>query len=154
MSTLGMLEKAGVDKYASVRRTKRTLTSAQIKALRATPQTLVEAPGSSVLLEFLGAILYLDAGTNVLAESTDNLAVKYTDGSGVAASETIEMTNFLDQSADTLTNAVQKIDTIVAASGCLGKPLVLHNTGNGEFTGNAAGDAQLIIYTFYRRHKF
>ncbi len=42
------------------------LTNAEIKALRATPKTLVAAPGSGRVLEFVSAVLQLKAGTNVL----------------------------------------------------------------------------------------
>jgi hypothetical protein len=142
MSYAGILQKAGIKLEAATKFTRRTLTAAQIKAVRATPHTLVVAQGSRSVIEFLGAVLLLRAGTNVLAESADNLAIRYTDGSGVTVSEAIEATGFLDQSVDTFTTAVPKIDTIVAATGALNKALVLHNTGNGEYTGNAAGDAE------------
>src|SRR3954454_12093238 len=80
-----------------------TLTNAEIKALRATPKTLVAAPGSGKVLEFLSAQLKLVAGANVLTESTANLAVKYTNGSGAQVSQTIEATGFIDQAANTVT---------------------------------------------------
>src|SRR3954462_11707948 len=82
-----------------------TLTNAEIKALRATPKTLVAAPGAGKMLEFVSAQLKLVAGANVLTESTANLAVKYTDGSGAAVSQTIECTGFIDQAANTMTSA-------------------------------------------------
>lgn len=80
------------------------------------------------------------------------MAVKYTNGSGVAVSETVETTGFIDQTAETYTSAVMKKDTIVAASGCENKALVLHNTGDGEFGGNAANDVTLTVGIFYRVH--
>ena len=43
------------------------LSNADIKALRATPKTLVPAPGTGKMLEFLSAVVMLKAGTNVLA---------------------------------------------------------------------------------------
>lgn len=127
-----------------------TVTNAQIKAARATPVTLVPAPGSGKMLQFVSAVLRLNAGTNVLTESTANLAVKYTDGSGVAVSDTIETTNFIDQAAATYTSAVPVKDAIVAATGCVNKALVLHNVGAGEIAGNAAGDATLTVWINYR----
>lgn len=153
MSVAGILQQNGVPIETLERRKVTNLTAAEIKALRATPATLVPAPGSRRLIELVSAVLYLDAGSNVLAESTDNLAIKYGDGSGVAASETIEMTGFLDQSVDMITWAVAIINPIGAASAMLNKALVLHNTGNGEFTGNAAGDATMKIVTVFRLHK-
>lgn len=115
-----------------------TITNAEALALRATPKTLVAAPGPGLAIEFLGATLAFD-WTAAYTESTANLAVKYTDGSGVAVSQAIEATGFADAAADTMTNAQPKIDVIVAKTGCDNKALVLHNTGAGEWgAGNAA----------------
>ncbi len=130
--------------------TKTTLTSAQIKALRATPQTVIPAFGSGIISEFIRATLFLNAGTNVLTETTYNLSFKYTNGSGVAISDTVETTGFIDQASDTYTSAVPVKDAIVAATGATNQAIVLHNIGGGEIAGNAAGDAELIIYTAVR----
>lgn len=129
------------------------LTNAQIKALRATPVTLVAAPGTGYMLVFRGASLLLDAGANVLTESTANLGIKYTDGSGVQVNETVEATGFIDQAVDTATYARPKLDPIVAKSGCENKALVLHNLGAGEYAGNAAADATLRVKVWYARIK-
>lgn len=129
------------------------LTNAEIKALRATPKTLVAAPGAGRVLELVSIVLFHDyGGTNVFTETADNLAVKYNNGSGAAASETIEMTGFIDQSADTMTVGVAKNDQIVAKSGCENLALVLHNTGDGEFGGNAGNDNVMRAKVSYRNH--
>lgn len=139
---------AGLLKYAELE-----LTSAEVKALRASPYTLVAAPGSGKILEFVSAQLFLDyGGTNAFTESADNLAVKFTDGSGAAVSQTIETTGFIDQTADTVTNGLAKIDAIVAAASAENQALVLHNTGDGEIAGNAAADNTLRIKVVYREH--
>lgn len=126
------------------------LTAAEVKALRATPKTLVAAPAAGKTLLLVGALLKLDyGGTNVFTEVDDNLAIKYTNGSGVAVSETIETTGFIDQSADTYTNAIPKADAIVAATGAEAQALVLHNTGGDEIAGNAANDNVLRVRIYY-----
>lgn len=135
--------------YATV-----TLTNAEIKALAATQKTLVAAPGAGLVLEFISAILKLTAGTEVLSEAADNLAIRYTDGSGVIVSEAIENTGFIDQAADTYTNAIAKKDNIVAATGAENKALVLDNTGDAEIGGNASADATMTVKIAYRVHDF
>lgn len=74
-----------------------TIPTAAVLALNATPVTLVAAPGASKTLIFEGAVLHKPAGTaygNVAAG--DDLALKYTDGSGIDVG-VAEMTGFADQ---------------------------------------------------------
>lgn len=127
-----------------------SITAAQIKAIRATPITLVAAPAAGKALRFLGAELILDyGGSNVFTESTNNLAIRYTNGSGVIVSGTIETTGFIDQSADTATGAIPVIDGIVAKAGVEAQALVLHNTSGAEIAGNAANDNVVRVKTWY-----
>jgi hypothetical protein len=128
------------------------VANADIKALRATPKTLVPPPGVGKVLEFLSAVLQLKAGTNVLTEGTANLAVRYQNAAGVQVSQTIETTGFIDQAADTVTYGLVKLDPITARTGCENQPLVLHNLGAGEIAGNAANDALLRVKVAYRVH--
>lgn len=132
-------------RYAEV-----SISNTELLAIRATPKELVAAPGAGKVLEFISAQLIFDY-TAAYTESDDNLAVKYENGSGVQVSETIECTNFLDATADTLTNAIAKADAIVAASGSVNKALVLHGTGNGEFGGGNAANA-VRVKVAYRVH--
>lgn len=132
-------------KYAEV-----SLTNAQVLALRATPITLVSAPGAGKVIEFVSATLLFDY-TAAYTETDDNLAVKYENGAGVQASDDIETTGFLDATADTVTFARKKVDGIVAKSGCENKALVLHNIGGDEFGGGNASNA-LRVKVAYRVH--
>lgn len=128
------------------------LTNADIKALRASPKTLVAAPGANKSIEMISAVLKLTAGSEALSESTDNMAIRYTNGSGVIVSETIEATGFIDQTANIFTNAIPKKDAIVAATGALNQALVLHNIGDSEYGGNASNDATMAVHIVYRIH--
>lgn len=129
----------------TIQRTRVTITNAQMLALRGTPKTLVAAPGAGYLLQFLGAQLIFNY-TGAYTETTDNMAVKYVDGSGAAVSETIEATGFVDATADTITNARPKLDAIIAAAGAANSALVLHNTGDGEWGGgNAANEVYVDV---------
>ena len=143
-----LLNQGGADfKFADV-----LVANAEIKAVRATPKTLVPAPGVGKVLEFVSAVLQLKAGANVLVEATANLAIKYQNAAGVQVSQTIETTGFIDQAADQVTYGLVKLDPITARAGCENQPLVLHNLGAGEFTGNAANDAALRVKVSYRVH--
>ena len=124
-----------------------TVESSELLNLRATPKTLVAAPGAGKFIQFLGAQLILDYNSTAYTESSDNMVIRYTDDSGVIVSETIESTGFIDQTADTITNAVPKADAIVAAAGAVNQALVLHNTGDGEF---AAGDSPVYVIITYK----
>ena len=98
---------------------------------------------------FMGAMIKLNYGSEVFTEAADNFPIKYTDGSGVAVSVAIENTGFIDQSADTITNAIPVADAIVAATGAEAQALVLHNTGDGEIGGNASDDSTLTVRVYY-----
>jgi hypothetical protein len=134
-------------RYAEV-----SITAAQVKAIRATPISCVAAPGAGKIAEFLSAVLLLDYGSEVFTETADNLAFRYTDGSGAIVSQAIESTGFIDQSGDTMTTALAKIDAIAAKAGCENQALVLHNTGDGEIAGNASEDSVLRVKVTYRVH--
>lgn len=123
-----------------------SLTNAQVLALRGTPITLVPAPGAGLFNELLGGHLFFDY-TAAYTETDDDLAVKYTNGSGAAASATMPG-EFLEATAD----AVQTIVPITALA-VANAALVLHNTGAEEFGG---GNAANVLYfrVYYRIASF
>lgn len=127
------------------------LTNAEIKALRASPKELVEAPGAGKLIEFVSAVLFMDYGSEVLTESTDNLAIEYDDGTGEPVCTTIETTGFLTASADQIMIAVPIVlaGTVTALAN-VNKNLVLINTGDGEIAGNASADTTMMVQISYR----
>jgi hypothetical protein len=126
------------------------ISNAELDAIRATPKQLVAAPGAGQLIEFVSAMLILDYDTAAFTETADNLAIEYDGGSAVAASETIECTGFIDQSADMITRAIPVKDPIDAAADIVNKNLVLQNIGDGEF-GGGGGTTMTVIIT-YRVH--
>lgn len=126
-----------------------SITNAEMLALRATPKTLVAAPGAGYMLEFVSAVLMFDR-TAAYTETADNMAIRYVDGSGVIVSQAIEATGFVDAAGDAITNALPKIDALATAAQGENAALVLHNTGDGEYGGgNAANVVRVKIA--YRR---
>jgi len=126
-----------------------SVSAAEMLALAATPKEIVAAPGADRIVQFLEAQLILDWGTvaYTITAAGDDMVVRYTDGTGAIVSANIETTGFLDQTADTVTNAIPKSDAIVAATGAVNQPLVLDNIGANEFT---LGDSPLRVVVSYK----
>ena len=122
-----------------------TISTAELLALATTPKQLVAAPGADKVVQFLGAELVLNYAGVAYTESGDNMAVKYENAAGVAVSDTIECTGFIDATADTLTNAVPVKDVIVAATGCVNKALVMDNIGSNFAAGTSPVDV-IVAY--------
>ena len=131
-----------------------TLTNAELKALNTTAKELVAAPGAGRLLEFVSAMLFLDVGSEILTESTDNLDIEYDNGTGAAVCTTIECTGFIEQTVDQIMLAVAIVVAgSTTASTTVNKNLALLSN-EGDFAGNASADAVMKIKIAYRIHDF
>lgn len=126
------------------------ITNAEIKALRATPKDLVAAPGAGKFLEFVGATIILDYGSNVLTESADNLVIQYDGGQDATAA--IESTGFIDNNADIVAVIVPATIAAIASASVANDALELFNTGDGEIAGNAGADTTLTVKISYIIH--
>lgn len=124
-----------------------TIASADVLALNATPQELVAAPGANKALIFDGAVIHKPAGTAYTLGTNAGLAVKYTNGSGLAVGQ-VDETGFLNQA----TAQTRWIHPYQAASGdsqitpVANAALVLHAL-TAEVT---AGDSDLLLQVHYR----
>lgn len=116
-----------------------SISNAEMLAIRATPKTLVVAPGAGKFLELVAALLLFDR-TAVYTETADNLQIKYGTGAGDAASETIETTGFVDAATDAIIPVQPVASVVVLKAAGENKALVLHNTGDGEFGGGNAAN--------------
>lgn len=127
-----------------------TLTSAQVKALRGTPATLVAAPGAGKINIVTSVFFHLDYGSNVFTESSDNLVVQYGD-SGTDITGSIETTSsWLTNNADAWGIAVPAA-VLLGASATAGvnETIELFNTGDGEIGGNAGNDNVVKVVVTY-----
>ena len=125
--------------------TDRLVSNSEIKALRATPIELVPATeaGAGFAIIPVAINLSLNAGTEVLTESADNLAVKCS----TTELFDIETTGFIDQL--TKQNRYQeKAEAVITP--IVNTAIVLTNKGDGEIAGNATANATLSVRTFYR----
>lgn len=127
-----------------------TLTSAQVLALRATPITVVAAPGAGKSVFFIAAQLKsIYGGTNAFT-NPQNLAIRYQNTTGTIVSNTITAAGFLDQTASEYqVVGVSASSTIASLTVVENHALVIHNTGASEITGNAAGDNTIKVTVTY-----
>lgn len=120
------------------------ITSAQVLALNATPQTIIPAPGIGKYLTLEQIEIFLDFNSAAYAGIAvgEDLAVKYTNASGALIVPVIETTGFLDATADAL--AIAKPAASVVA--VVNSPIVLHLLVGEVIT----GDSPLKVRCRYR----
>ncbi len=120
------------------------LTNTQVLNLRATPRTLVPAPGSGYAILLDAVYIVVDDAAGAWTESTDNLVVEYATGADIL---TVETTGFL---TGAVLNRVQRPDHTTAAIALVdNSALQIKNSGDGEFGGGNAANTLSIrsIYT-------
>ncbi len=125
-------------KYADIQ-----LTNAEMLALRATPKTLIAAPGANkaILVHKIHAVC--DAAAGAYTESADNIVLEYADGTDIM---TLETTGWIDQAA--VSPRIQAPDQHSALVTPVANSAVqLKNSGDGEFGGgNAANTFSIRVY--------
>jgi hypothetical protein len=126
-----------VIQYAEV-----AVTAAEMLALRATPKALVAAPGAGYVLEFISALFIYDY-TAAFTESDDNIDVKYTGTSGAIASTELDATGLLDATSDQIRTLKPIVTDLTPVANA---PLVLHNSGNGEWGGTGSPCRVKVAY--------
>lgn len=124
-----------------------TISSAQIRALRATPITLVAAPGAGYFLQYLASTHLYDYGGTAytIADPGDDMKIKYNNSAGTAVAGVIAADGFIDQVVDMVSTAVGIIALDTAANLDNAK-LVIHNVGGAEY---ADGTGVLRIKVSY-----
>lgn len=132
----------GVHKAVTV-----TLTNTNMLNLRATPITIIAAPGAGIInIPLYGCMIF--NRTAAYTETADNMALRYTNGSGTICSGTIEATGFVDASADAvcqITPAPTAVGITSTAGEISNAAIVLHNTGDGEYGGGNASNTVIVI---------
>lgn len=133
--------------YVELKSRKVKITSAQLLALNATPVEIVPAPGAGNVIEFISAVVHKPAGTAYAGIAAgEDLAIKYTDGSGAQVNTSLETTGFLDQTtAQTrMTRQIVTEFTPVVNAALVAQLLV------GEIT---TGDSDLYVTINYCVYK-
>jgi hypothetical protein len=122
-----------------------TLTSAQVKALKATPITLVAAPGADLAIVPVSINLVANyGGTNAFTEDADDLSIGY---SGGAEIKEIESTGFIDQTNDEWRYITfEHAETFIPEENTA---VVITNLDD-EIAGNAGADNTVEVKLWYR----
>lgn len=131
--------------------TKTTITSAQLLALNATPQTIVPAAPTGFANIFMGMGLYKPAGTAYAGiAATEDLVAKYTDGSGQQVSAYVEPVGFLDQTTAQIrwVGPIASIGTTTAGDVTPLAAAIVLQMLVGEITTGTGG---LIVWAYFRR---
>ena len=121
------------------------LTSAQIKALKATPITLVDAPGADLAVVPVSIALVVNyGGTNAFTETADDLSIGY---SGGAEIKEIESTGLIDQTNDEWRYITFEFDETFQPTE---NTAVEITNLDDEIAGNAAGNNTARVVLTYR----
>lgn len=118
------------------------LTAAEMLALRATPKSLVAAPGAGYVLEFVSALFIYDY-VAAFTESDDDIVIRFTNGTGAIASTTLDATGLLDATSDQLRTLKAIVTDLTPVEN---SALVLHNAGNGEWGGTGSTCRVKVAY--------
>ena len=133
-----------------------TLSNADIKALATgTGKTLIAAQGAGYITEVTSVVLFLDYGSEVLAEPSapDDIAINY-DGVTGGQIATQDSTGFITSNADAIMiipQAAISAATAVTAAANVNKTVNLINTGS-NYTGNASADTTMTVKISYKVH--
>lgn len=131
------------------------ITNAQAKAFRATPLTIVGAPGvGKVIIPVSCTVALIYGGTNAFVQggAGDNFSLKLKDGSGASLMSggigafTQNTTSALSMMVPGL--AAGSSSNITKANG-ENQPLVVHNPAAAELTGNAGADNTFLVTLTY-----
>lgn len=140
---------AGPGTASLIKTAKTSVTAAQLKALAASPITVVAAVASKAIVPLMFHCKF-EYGSEILVQPSapDDPVFRYVDGSGVVCSATFDADELLVKAADQYAN----IPAIQVEGGTLAElvnvPIVIHNTG-GEYTGNASNDSVLEVTVAY-----
>lgn len=122
-----------------------TLTSAQVKALKASPITLVAAPGADLAVVPVAVNLVVNyGGTNAFTETADDLSIGYaTDGE----IKEIESTGLIGETNDEWRYITfEHAETFIPAEN---EAVVITNLDD-EIAGNAGADNTIDVRLYYR----
>jgi predicted RecA/RadA family phage recombinase len=121
------------------------LESADVKALKATPITLVAAPGADLAIVPVAVAIVVDyGGTNAFTETADDLSIGYLAGAEIME---IESTGLIDQANDEWRYITfEHAETFIPEENVA----VCITNLDDEIGGNAGADNEIHVRLYYR----
>jgi len=126
------------------------LTSAQIKALRATPIQCIAAPGAGKQIMIIQAFSRLNYGGSNVFTNGQNCSLEF--GSTDICAQNIITAAQIVAAANTsvsVSNPIPNFFSNVRPVWTDNVAITIKNTGASEITGNAAGDNTVSLYIYY-----
>ena len=132
-----------------------TLTSEQIKNLRAYPITLLEAPGEGKIIEvFRGNVKFNYGGNNpFIADAGQTIRLSRGDMNGLPIMQ-VASTELITATANKIMGVFNAGQSLSNDFDIVNQPVVLFNTSEIEISGNAANDNSLTFVLIYQIFEF
>ena len=135
-----------------IQMTTKTVTATQLRTLAASPVSVVAAPGADYAVLIHNAVLSYRGGSNVFDSvgAGEDLALRYTDGSGTIVSTTVDTTS--DVNFGSVTDDDILMDRVGAYKPTINAAVVLDNVGGGELAttdDDSDGDGVVYLEVFY-----
>ncbi len=137
---------ANLPAYAPIKRASVTLTNTNILALRATPITLVAAPGANKMIVVDHIVLIFFPGVTPYVVTATTLSAFYVDGSGASVSTNTFASDIFTNTEDFRTDAdgLGFCNGSGATAGLNNAKIVLKASGGAYSVGN--GTAEVTTY--------
>lgn len=143
-SALPTFQDVGIGLSATV-----TLTSAQVKALRATPIQIVAAAGSGKVIRVISCMAKMVyAGVNAFTNG-QTCALSYDTAGTIFAATSVLNAASINNTATNYNLAQAANQNNVVDTTIENQPVYIKNIGASEITGNAANDNTVVVYVNY-----
>jgi hypothetical protein len=129
-----------------------TVTATELRNLAASPKTVIAAPGTDYYIALHKCVMAYRGGANVFDSvgAGEDLALRYTDGSGTIISTTVDTTSDINFGAVTDDNII--MEPVGQVKPTANAAVVLDNVGAGELAAadnDANGDGIVYLDVLY-----
>ena len=123
------------------------LSAAQINALRATPQTLIPAPGPGKIINIISCMIKLNYVAPFTAAANQMLAIGYTGITGPSIIATAASNDLIKSTATQVLGTINGGQDLTSYNLVANQPVVIYNTSSTEISGGA-GSSMTVFLTY------